>query len=236
MKVGLVHELATSLQEITIQDIAGNTNALGYVVINVQIGGIPSYNEEQVTLVIEDISGLGMRVPVILGMPMIHRLCRQMKESEIESAPDEWQHALCSYEASQGIFLQAMMLGMDNEDGIKDPTNTGQNPMDLDEPIILTEKVIIPAFASQIVKACTKKTFMQGHLLNVMVQPPYPEDEARLPVGLYTQRIYMELKDGSKSVSTVLRNGTGKAHTPGHWMTYWKNSCCKCRTRCYNLT
>ena len=32
----------------------------------------------------------------------------------------------------------------------------------------------------------------------------------RLPVGLYIQRIYMELKDGSKSVSTMLRNGTGK--------------------------
>ena len=210
MRVGPVHELATSPQEIPIQGIARNTNALGYVVINVQIGGIPSYNEEQVALVIEDISRLGMRVPVILGMPTIHRLCHQMKESEIESAPDEWQHARCSYEASQGIFLQAMMLGTDNEDGIKYPTNTGQNPMDLDEPIILTEKVIIPAFASQIVKACTKKTFMQGHRLNVMVQLPYLEDEARLLVGLYIQRIYTELKDGSQSMSTMLRNGTGK--------------------------
>ena len=75
------------------------------------------------------------------------------------------------------------MLGKDNEDGVKYPTNTGQNPMDLDEPILLTEKVIIPAFVSQIVKARMKKTFMQGHWLNVMVQSPYPEDEARLPVG-----------------------------------------------------
>ena len=101
MRVGLVNELATSPQEIPIQGIARNTNTLGYVVINIQIGGIPSYNEEQVTLVIEDISGLGMRVPVILGTPTIHRLCCQMK---IESAPDEWQHTLCSYEASQDIF------------------------------------------------------------------------------------------------------------------------------------
>ena len=92
-------------QEIPIQGITGNTNTLSYVVINVQIGGIPSYNKEQVTLVIEDISGLGMRVPVILGTPMIHRLCHQIKESEIESAPYQWQHALFSYKASQGIFL-----------------------------------------------------------------------------------------------------------------------------------
>ena len=39
---------------------------------------------------------------------------------------------------------------------------------------------------------------------------PTRRDEARLPVGLYVQRIYTELKDGSQSVSTVLRNGTGK--------------------------
>ena len=210
MRVGPVHELATSPQEIPIQGITGNTNTLGYVVINIQIGGIPSYNEEQVALLIQDISGLGMRVLVILGMPMIHRFCCQMKESEIESALDEWQHALCSYEATQGIFLQTMMPGTDNEDSIKYPTNIGQNPMDLDEPIILMEKVIIPSFVSQIVRAHTKKTFIQGHRLNVMVQLPYPEDEARFPVGLYIQRIYMELKDGSQSVSTMLRNKTGK--------------------------
>ena len=83
MRMGLVHELAMSPQEIPIQGITSNTNVLSYVVINVQIGGIPSYNEEQVALVIQDISGLGMRVPVILGTSMIHRLCRQMKESEI---------------------------------------------------------------------------------------------------------------------------------------------------------
>ena len=49
MRVGPVHEIATSPQEIPIQGIAGNTNTLSYVVINIQIGGIPSYNEEQVT-------------------------------------------------------------------------------------------------------------------------------------------------------------------------------------------
>ena len=72
MRVGLVHELAMSPKEIPIQGIGGNTATLGYIVINVQIEGIPSYNEEQVALVIEDISGLGMRVPVILGTPTIH--------------------------------------------------------------------------------------------------------------------------------------------------------------------
>ena len=51
---------------------------------------------------------------------------------------------------------------------------------------------------------------MKGHRLNVMVQPPYPEDKAKLPVGLYIQRVYTEMKDGSQNISTVLCNGTGK--------------------------
>ena len=60
---------------------------------------------------------------------------------------------------------------------------------------------------------------MKGHHLNVMVQPPYPEDKAKLPLGLYVQRIYTELKDGSRNVSTVLRNGTGKPiHLAAGWL------------------
>ena len=43
-----------------------------------------------------------------------------------------------------------------------------------------------------------------------MVQPPYPEDKAKLPLGLYIQRVYTELKDGSRNVSIVLCNSTGK--------------------------
>ena len=55
-----------------------------------------------------------------------------------------------------------------------------------------------------------QKMFMKGHHLNVMIQPPYPEDKAKLPVGLYVQQVYTEMKDGSQNVSTVLCNSTGK--------------------------
>ena len=46
--------------------------------------------------------------------------------------------------------------------------------------------------------------------MNVMIQPPYPEDKANLPVGLYVQRVYNDLKDGSQNLSTVVRNGTSQ--------------------------
>ena len=207
LKVRPVYELATNPTSIPVSEIGGITSALGYAIINVQIPGVPSYNEEQVALVIQDVSGLGMRVPVILGMPTIYRLCRQMMETEINSAPKEWQHALFCYEVAQGIFLQSMDV---RPDGTGYPTNTGQNPLDLDEQLILTDKITVPAFSSQIIKVRTKKTYMKGHRLNVMIQPPYPEDKANLPVGLYVQRVYNDLKDGSQNLSTVVRNGTSK--------------------------
>ena len=37
---------------------------------------------------------------------------------------------------------------------------------------------------------------------------PYPDNKADLPNGLYVMRMYTELKDGSQSVSVVLRNLT----------------------------
>ncbi|MCG8621512.1 MAG: hypothetical protein MJE68_05870, partial [Proteobacteria bacterium] len=153
-----------------------------------------------------------MKVPVILGTPTIHRVCRQMKETELKTAPEEWQHALISYEVAQEVTINSMAPTDPNQ---QYPTNTGQDPTDLDEVVLLKSKTTIPAFATQIVGARTKHTFLTTHRLNVMIQPPYPEDQAHLPVGLYVQRVYTELKEGSQNVSMVLRNGTGKPiHLP----------------------
>ena len=152
MKIRPVHNLALHPTLIPISDIGGHTATLGYVIINVQVEGISSYYEEQVALVIPNVTQLGLKVPVILGTPMIHQLCHQMKESEIQMAPEEWQHALLSYEASRNVSIHAMTPQLDPDPGIEYPTNMGQNPIDLDEPVLLKDKVTIPAFASQIVQ------------------------------------------------------------------------------------
>ena len=219
MKVWPIHDLALHSTLIPISSIGGHMAALRYIIINVQVEGIPSYYEEQVALVILNVTQLGLKVPVILGTPTIHQLCRQMKESKIQVAPEEWQHALLSYEAFRNVSIHAMTPQLDPDAGMKYPTNTGQNPVDLDKPALLKDKVIIPAFASQIVHVQTQKMFMKGHRLNVMLQPPYPEDKAKLPMGLYVQRVYTEMKDGSQNISMVLCNGTGKPmHLAARWL------------------
>ena len=151
LKVDLVHDLALHPTLIPISGVGGHMAGLGYVIINVQVEGIPSYYKEQVALVILNVTQLGLKVLVILGTPMIHWLCCQMKESEIQTAPEEWQHDLLSYEASRNVSIHAMTPQLDTDPGIEYPTNMGQNPINLDELVLLKDKVTIPAFALQIV-------------------------------------------------------------------------------------
>ena len=90
------------------------------------------------------------------------------------------------------------------------PTNTGVDPIDIDEVITLTKKFTLPDFASMIVKDRTKNTMMMGRKLHVMTQAPYYEDHANLLNGLYVCRSYTEWKDGSRKVGLVIHNGTSK--------------------------
>ena len=45
---------------------------LGYVIIRVQVEGVKGYNEDQVFLLIPDLTPFRSRVPVILGTPTIN--------------------------------------------------------------------------------------------------------------------------------------------------------------------
>ena len=103
------------------------------------------------------------------------------------------------------------------------PTNTGENPTDLDELVLLKNKTTIPAFESIILHCCTCKTMIMGYKLHVMTQATYPEDRANLPNRVYVVKTYTELRDGSPNVSVVLRNLTGKtvhlaARRPVAWV------------------
>ena len=61
------------------------TRPLGYVVIWVQVDGVQGYDEDQIALVILDVSNFAARVPVILGTPTISHIVNVMKEKEINA-------------------------------------------------------------------------------------------------------------------------------------------------------
>ena len=203
--VSPLEELAGDPTGHPIQGIRGvHTRSIRYMVFRVQIEGIPSYNEEQVTLVVDDKSAFARKVLIILGTPILHHVVNCMKESEMEKAPPEWENVCLGYEVHKKLYSHRANLELDEPF----PMNTGQDPMDLDEVVRLSKPIVVPAFGSTIVKGLTEETIITGHRLHVMTQVPYPEDEANLPVGLYVLRNYCEMKDSSRLVYLVLRNGT----------------------------
>ena len=192
------------------------TEPIGYVLIQVQFPRIPSYDENQVALVIRDGSEFSQRVPVIIGTPTIDWIVRALKESGLDTIPEEWQRARCAHEYINCFFVRSM-----NPAGPM-PTNTNQNPLDLNEKVLLKNKCTIPRFESVVVWARTHRMMMMGYCLNIMTQAPYVEDWANLPVGVYVIPTYSELRDSSRSVAVVLRNLTGKpVHLQAGWVIAW---------------
>ena len=182
----------------------GRAKPLGFTLMRVQIEDMPHYDEQQVIFVLDDPSGFSTRIPVILGTPTINRVVQTMKETEMHSTPMEWQTARVAYEWVQGFQFQRASL----DERLKFPTNTAEDPLDLDEKVLLANRCTIPGFQSVVTHGRTQKTMMMGHRLNVMTQAPYSDDKADLPNRLYVMRTYTELKDGSRGVSVVLRNLT----------------------------
>ena len=138
-------------------------------------------------LVIRDGSEFSQRVPFIVGTPIIDRVIRALKESKMETAPEEWQRARVAHECMNQFFMRSINPAEPM------PTNTNQNPLDLDEKVLLKNKCIIPGFESVVVRGRTHRTMMMGYRLNVMTQVPYLEDRANLPVGVYMIPMYSEL-------------------------------------------
>ena len=217
--VGPLEELAGNPTGHPIQGIGRvHTGAIRYVVFRVQIEGIPSYDEEQVTLVVDNESAFARKVPIILGTPMLHCVINCMKESEMEKVPPEWENVCLGYEVHNQLYSHWANVEPDEPF----PTNTGQDPMDLDEVVKLSKPMVVPAFGSTIVKGLTTETIIMGHCLHIMTQAPYPEDEANLPVRLYVLHNYCEMKDSSQSVYLVLRNGTSQLiHLSGGRLVRW---------------
>ena len=135
LDVGSIQDLSRHNGRIPLSGLGGKiTEPLGYVMFQVQIPHMPSYDEDQVALVVVEDSHFLKRCQVVLGTPMINRAVQAMKESEMEAAPEAWRSAQQRYEFAN------YMIQLNPEDyGMHMPTNTGENPTDLDELVLAEE-------------------------------------------------------------------------------------------------
>ena len=205
---GSIQDLNNHSGRIPINGAGGKrTEPLGYVMIRVQIPQVPSYNEDQVALIVEDPSLFSRRCPIILGTLTIFRAVQAMKESEMHNLEPAWQYAKAGYEYTHFMMNPG---NVPTEEGQSFPTNTGRNLIDLDEKLLLKKKQVLLPFSNTMVHCKTQEMQMQGYKLHVMTHAPYPEDKSSLPNGVYVLKTYTELKNGSRNVSMVLRNLTSK--------------------------
>ena len=170
--MGSIQDLNDHNGCIPLSGLGGSvTEPLGYVVIWVQIPYILSYDKDQVALVVRDNSCFISHCLVVLGTPTINRVIRAMKEMELETTLEAWQSTHYSFEYAN---YMAQLDPANN--GVTMPTNTGKNPTNLDEIVLLKNKITIPAFETAVLHYCMKRTMMMGCKLHIMTQATYLED------------------------------------------------------------
>ena len=89
----------------------------------------------------------------------------------------------------------------------------GSDPSEYNEVVTTKDTKTIDAFSSCVIHARTGAAHTGGGI-NVMTQALHTEDGS-LPQGLTVQNAYMELCNGSKNVTVVVRNSMAHPQTLG---------------------
>ena len=185
LQMGLIADLLG--QKVTCIGL-GNAymRPLGYIIIQVQVDRVQGYDEDQIALVIPDLSNLAAQIPVILGTPTISCVINVMKETEIDVLAMPWANARVAHLLSI-CRMTAVKIG----DGIEEESSS-----DNYDQVMFTQNVeTIETFSSHVVLVKAAKAYTRG-CIDIMSQALQTEDSSLLQ-GLIVQNNYTELRQGS---------------------------------------
>ena len=171
----------------------GNTNMrpLGYIIIQVQVDGVQGYDEDQIALVIPDLSNFVAQIPVILGTPIISCIVNVMKETEINALAMPCANARVAH-----LLSVHRMIAIKVGDSIVEESSS-----DAYNQVMFTQNVETRSLL-----------LLHGAGINIMTQALQTEDGSLLQ-GLTVQNTYTELSQGSKESVMVVRNSTAYPQT-----------------------
>ena len=178
------------------------TRPLGYVVIQVQVDGVQGYDEDQIALVIPDLSNFVAHIPVILGTPTISCVINVMKEAEMDALAMLWANARVAH-----LLLVHRMMTVKVGDGLKKELGPGN----YDQLMYIQNAETIEPFSSHVMPVKAGRAYM-GECINIMVQALQTEDGS-LPQGLTIQNTYTKVRQGSKKAFMVVRTNTAYSQT-----------------------
>ena len=159
---------------------------LGYIVIWLQVDGVQGYDEDQIALVILDLSNLVAQIPIILGTPSIGWVVNLMKEAEMDAWATPWVNARVAH-----LLLVHRMMPVEVGDGQKEEVDANGYDQLMDTQNVET----IEPFSSRVMLVKAGRAYVGEHI-NVMVQALWAQD-GPLPQGLTAQNTYTELSKGS---------------------------------------
>ena len=146
------------------------TRPLGYIVIWVQVDGVQGYDEDQIALVISNLSNFVAQIPVILGTPAISCVINVMKETEIDALAMPWVNARVAHHLSV-CRMTAITVG--------DKFTVQPSSDDYNEVVFTWKVETVKAFSSCVVQVRAERAHTGGHI-NVMTQALQAEDDSLL--------------------------------------------------------
>ena len=154
---------------------------LGYVIIWVQVDGVQGYDEDQIALVIPDLSTFEAQIPIALGTPTISQFINMMKEAKIDALVMPWANARVAL-----LLSVCRMTAIEVGDDMEEESNS-----DNYNQVMFTKNVeTIEAFSSHMMLVKTERAYT-GECINIVVQALWTEDGS-LPPGLTVQNTYTE--------------------------------------------
>ena len=181
--------------------IAGMCGSLveptGFVLMNVKVPCVQGYDEDQVTLVMDD---PGMtECPVILGTSALYQVMEVIKESEISKLAVPWSSSRISW-------LMWDVMARLSQAVVNDVANKPITPLDVDEVVRVASKCTVPPFGHEVIHGKVNLV-LHGCRLNVMTHG-LEKRSPSLPLGIDVQTAYATLANGSHRVPVILRNNT----------------------------
>ena len=170
---------------------------VGFVMMNIKVPGVEGYDEDQITIVMDD---PGMtKWPVILGTPTLYLVMEVIKESEISKLAVPWA-------SSRVSWLMRDVLAKLGQVVVNDIANKPIAPLHVDEVVRVVGKCTVPPFGHKAIHGKVN-LILHGYKMNAMTHG-LEKRSPSLPLGIDVQTVYTTLADGSSRITVVLRNNT----------------------------
>ena len=162
-----------------------------FVLMNVKVPCIQGYDEDQVTLVIDN--------PGMTECPTLYWVIEVIKESEISKLAVPWSSSRISWLMQDVTARLGQVV-------VSDVANKPITPLNVDKVVRVASKCTVPPFGHKVIHGKVNLV-LHGCRLNVMTHG-LEKRSPSLPLGIDVQTTYSTLANGSNRVPVILRNNT----------------------------